>query len=32
MIAALKLKAMGVRLDALTPEQQQYLNSWQEGT
>ncbi|MFN5060673.1 MAG: adenosylhomocysteinase [Chloroflexota bacterium] len=32
MIASLKLKAMGVRLDALTPEQQQYLNSWQEGT
>jgi adenosylhomocysteinase len=31
-IAALKLHAMGVRLDVLTPEQELYLNSWQEGT
>jgi adenosylhomocysteinase len=32
MIASLKLKAMGIRLDELTLEQQKYLNSWQEGT
>jgi adenosylhomocysteinase len=31
-IAALKLKAMGVRIDTLTTEQTTYLNSWQEGT
>src|SRR5215472_5248988 len=31
-IARLKLKAMGVRLDALTAEQQKYLNSWEMGT
>lgn len=31
-IAALKLKAMGIALDVLTPEQETYLNSWQEGT
>jgi len=31
-IAALKLKAMGVEIDVLTPEQTQYLASWQEGT
>jgi adenosylhomocysteinase len=31
-IAALKLKAMGISLDVLTPEQDRYLNSWQEGT
>jgi adenosylhomocysteinase len=31
-IAALKLKAMGVRIDTLTAEQDAYLNSWQEGT
>jgi adenosylhomocysteinase len=31
-IAALKLKAMGVNIDVLTPEQVKYLNSWQEGT
>jgi adenosylhomocysteinase len=31
-IAALKLKAMGVRLDILTKEQQRYMNSWNEGT
>jgi adenosylhomocysteinase len=31
-IAALKLKAMGVAIDVLTPEQEKYLNSWQEGT
>lgn len=31
-IARLKLKAMGIAIDALTPEQKKYLSSWQEGT
>ncbi len=31
-IARLKLHAMGVRLDTLTPEQDKYLNSWESGT
>jgi len=31
-IARLKLEAMGVKLDVLTPEQVKYLGSWQEGT
>ncbi|MBN2332885.1 MAG: adenosylhomocysteinase [Deltaproteobacteria bacterium] len=31
-IAALKLKAMGVTIDVLTPEQEKYLNSWEMGT
>ncbi|HZU69970.1 MAG TPA: adenosylhomocysteinase [Ktedonobacteraceae bacterium] len=31
-IASLKLKAMGVRIDTLTPEQDAYLNSWESGT
>jgi adenosylhomocysteinase len=31
-IARLKLKAMGVKLDTLTAEQQKYLNSWEMGT
>lgn len=31
-IAALKLAAMGVKIDRLTPEQKKYLSSWQEGT
>ena len=31
-IAALKLKAMGIEIDKLTPEQKKYLASWQEGT
>ncbi len=31
-IAALKLRAMGVTIDVLTPEQEAYLRSWQEGT
>jgi len=31
-IARLKLEAMGVRIDRLTPEQERYLASWQEGT
>jgi len=31
-IARLKLAAMSVNIDVLTPEQQSYLNSWEEGT
>jgi adenosylhomocysteinase len=31
-IALLKLQAMGVTIDALTPEQETYLGSWTEGT
>jgi adenosylhomocysteinase len=31
-IARLKLKAMGIEIDVLTPEQAHYLASWQEGT
>jgi adenosylhomocysteinase len=31
-IAGLKLEAMGVRIDVLTPEQERYLRSWEEGT
>ncbi len=31
-IAALKLKAMGIEIDVLTPEQAKYLASWEEGT
>lgn len=31
-VAALKLEAMGVRVDELTPEQRRYLESWEEGT
>jgi adenosylhomocysteinase len=31
-IARLKLKAMGVAIDTLTPEQRKYLSSWEEGT
>ena len=31
-IARLKLNAMGVKIDKLTPEQIKYLNSWESGT
>ncbi len=31
-IARLKLEAMGIVIDRLTPEQEKYLASWQEGT
>jgi adenosylhomocysteinase len=31
-IARLKLHAMGIRIDTLTPEQELYLNSWESGT
>jgi adenosylhomocysteinase len=31
-VARLKLQAMGIRIDTLTPEQKRYLTSWEEGT
>lgn len=31
-VAKLKLKAMGIEIDILTPEQKKYLSSWQIGT
>ena len=31
-VAKLKLQTMGVKIDALTPEQKKYLASWEEGT
>ena len=31
-IARLKLKAMGISIDTLTPEQKKYLQSWEMGT
>lgn len=31
-IAALKLEAMGVKIDQLTPEMLEYMNSWEIGT
>lgn len=31
-IARLKLKSMDIRIDTLTSEQEQYLNSWESGT
>jgi adenosylhomocysteinase len=31
-IARLKLTAMGLTIDRLTPEQEKYLSSWEEGT
>jgi len=31
-IARLKLQAMGVEIDTLTPEQEKYLSSWEMGT
>ena len=31
-IARLKLKSMGVEIDKLTPEQEEYLRSWEMGT
>ncbi len=32
LVARLKLEAMGIRIDELTPEQRKYLASWDEGT
>jgi adenosylhomocysteinase len=31
-IASLKLRAMGVNIDELTPEMVEYMNSWESGT
>ena len=31
-IASLKLRAMGVNIDTLTPEMLEYMNSWESGT
>ena len=31
-VARLKLQAMGIDIDSLTPEQEKYLTSWEEGT
>lgn len=31
-IARIKLEAMGVQIDQLTPEQERYLSQWEEGT
>jgi adenosylhomocysteinase len=31
-VARLKLEALGVTIDAMTPEQARYVGSWQEGT
>ncbi len=31
-VARLKLESMGIKIDRLTPEQEEYLASWNEGT
>jgi adenosylhomocysteinase len=31
-VAVMKLAAMRLRIDSLSPEQQAYLSSWKEGT
>ncbi|MFH1283554.1 MAG: adenosylhomocysteinase [bacterium] len=31
-IALMKLRSMGIEIDQLTPKQEKYLSSWQEGT
>jgi adenosylhomocysteinase len=31
-VARLKLESLGVTIDKLTPEQEEYLASWSEGT
>ena len=31
-VSRLKLESMGIGIDTLTPEQEKYLSSWQEGT
>ena len=31
-VAKMKLESMGVKIDRLTPEQETYLASWNEGT
>ena len=32
IVSVLKLRSMGISIDRLTPEQERYLASWQEGT
>jgi len=32
MVAGLKLESMGIKIDKLTPDQEKYLTSWDEGT
>jgi adenosylhomocysteinase len=32
MVARLKLESMDINIDTLTPEQEEYLKSWQLGT
>ncbi len=32
LVARLKLQSMGINIDSLTPEQEEYLTSWEEGT
>lgn len=32
LVASLKLKSMGIKIDILTKEQEKYLSSWKEGT
>ena len=31
-VARLKLHAMGIEIDTLTPQQEEYLHSWKQGT
>jgi adenosylhomocysteinase len=31
-VARLKLQALGMEIDTLTPEQEAYLRSWEQGT
>jgi adenosylhomocysteinase len=31
-VAQMKLESMGIRIDRLSPEQEEYLASWAEGT
>jgi len=31
-VARLKLESMGIKIDKLTPEQEEYLAGWSEGT
>ena len=31
-VARLKLRSMGIEIDELTPEQEEYLRSWEQGT
>jgi len=31
-VAKLKLESVGIKIDRLTPEQEEYLASWSEGT